>query len=228
VARKPWLDRKDWRDRWIVSETGLVGTLLLSLLYLIVIVGGAVFVMVLVFAAGFPRLALVFGAASVALGLALLWRRILRSNTLWSRVQLRCRLETLPGVMGGWLKATVQATGLPSRPKLAAATLSCTVSAGRNIRCVWKGTQDVSAKLEHAGALTRVPVRFKVPFDLPESRRAHWALLVSFTLPGGDVYSGSFAVPVYETKDAPPEEQQAEDVQTEEDRPGKPIALKLR
>jgi hypothetical protein len=73
-----------------------------------------------------------------------------------------------------------------------------------------------------------VPVRFRIPHDLPASDRARWALHVVFTLPNGEKYGGDFVVPVYETKDAPPEEQRPEDVAIDENRPGEHAALKLR
>lgn len=145
-----------------------------------------------------------------------------------------CHLETLPGVIGGWFKATVEAH-FPRRPPAGVAIVLTNTGfrpdpvmmpfaatrAGalleRGMRRVyWRTSEmiDAAALRPDASGRVRIPVRFWIPPDVPHGPASGpmadaWTLELYASFPGLD-YHAEFLVPVYATDRAPADEQRAE------------------
>jgi hypothetical protein len=114
-------------------------------------------------------------------------------------------MSGLPGVLGGWLRGTIQLPpevpgGIDARVRLV-----CHRRAAGSSRMDY----DVWEAESSARTSSSVPVAFRIPFNLPESdlpdmplkgtMRVSWLLSISASLPGVD-YSSVFDVPVFPTE----------------------------
>lgn len=205
---RPWLLSRPWRRRRIVYGTP---------------VGSGVMVLAWIFF-GLPALfflgAGIVGEVSARTrveGLAVggMLAFVVVAVSYWRFRQWRygdsvCRLITLPGAVGGWLKADVEC-GLPGGGT--AAIRLRNMIPGRRPREVWRmeATVDVPAA---DGGRTLVPVRLQVPRSAdqqlaplqPGSKEwlfgaPFWLLEVEQKLPGIDYFS-QFMVPVYDVPSA--------------------------
>lgn len=220
ARRKPWLVSKEWRERRIVSQG----------------VRGSYFALALAVIGPMAILAVTVGIWHIVEGNPEGWGALLAGATVagvlayvtyqwlaWRKFgKSVCHLETLPGVIGGWFKASVEVK-LPveTRPAVLV-TLGNVLDFGSPT--VW----EISEHVFHA-QLTRiqgdrylVPVRFHIParkdyyvkptwnpnpFTLKLS--GVWVLKIRAELPGMNLGAG-FLVPIFETDEAPPEEQTPE------------------
>lgn len=219
---KPWLDRADWAARRCAgSEAGRTGTVVMFsfLLAFFVVIAGlfALMVFVLTRELGIEHgsaWAVLTGVVVVAVALHTLVTRVRSHGTPWSKVQFSCDLETLPGVIGGWFKAQVEAA-LPAAPR--SVSVQLTLLTGEDpeggATGIWGvvyelASQDVVALVD---GRFRIPVRFHVPQRLAEfDDNPRWGLAVTAKLSDGHSYTSSFSVPIYATSLAPAEEQQSE------------------
>ena len=217
AERKPWLARREWRERRIICYGGPREC------YFALAVAGfglpAFFlgwVGVGKMREGDPDgLPLVLGAGLVGgifAVIALMW---IRRRRFGDSV---CHLETLPGVIGGWFKASAEARLPGEVAPPVQVTLRNVQMLGRVPVTRWEKTYRVSpARLTHLqGHRYLVPVRFKIPPDGGNFATwswwwgGGWVLGVAGELPGMD-FSAFFSVPIFETAEAPPEEQRPEE-----------------
>jgi hypothetical protein len=114
-------------------------------------------------------------------------------------------MSGVPGVLGGWLRGTIQIPPEVPEGIEALVRLVCHRRATGSSRLdydVWE--REVSARTSSS-----MPVAFRIPFNLPESdlpdmpskgtMRVSWLLSISASLPGVD-YSAVFNVPVFPTE----------------------------
>ena len=211
---KPWLRNSYWASRDLVNQSG-VGWVVLGLAYLI----GAALLAAAVMALREPNIESRIGGSVLAVfaiaALAWVTRFRLRHIRYGDTV---CRLITLSGVVGGWFKADVEC-GLP-------------VEAGPVTVRLKNEEEGTYWSMEQLCALTAVSgkkaprsvvnVRLRVPrhpaqkFPHPRMRFAlgrpitgpAWVLELEKKVPGGDLnFRATFGVPIYDTPDAPTEEQ---------------------
>ncbi len=202
--RKPWLARKAWRERRIVSH-GVRGCVLalavpfFGLITLMALIGALVNV------SENP------GEAAQALLVAVIFGGALAAFTYWWRVWTKfgksvCHLETLPGVIGGWFKASVEV-------KLPADVIPSVNVNLENFKIVnrskvtrWKTSDRVLPDrfTRIQGDKYMVPIRFQIPAGKDYFK--YWLLQVKAELPGVDLRA-DFHVPIFETDEAPLEEQ---------------------
>jgi len=114
-------------------------------------------------------------------------------------------MSSVPGVLGGWLRGTIQIP--PEVPEGIEARV-CLVC---HRKATGSSRMDIDAWEAESSARTSssMPVAFRIPFNLPESdlpdmplkgtMRVSWLLSVSASLPGVD-YSSVFNVPVFPTE----------------------------
>jgi hypothetical protein len=111
----------------------------------------------------------------------------------------------VPGVLGGWLRGTIQMPPQVPEGIEALVRLVChrrSAGSSRLSYDVWEATSS-------ARTSSSMPVAFRIPFNLPESdlpdmpskgtMRVSWLLSISASLPGVD-YSAVFDVPVFPTE----------------------------
>jgi hypothetical protein len=114
-------------------------------------------------------------------------------------------MSGVPGVLGGWLRGTIQMPPQVPEGTEASVRLVCErrrSGSGPPTYDVWKG--EVSARTS-----SRIAVAFRIPFNLPESDLPDmpsrgtmwvtWLLSISASLPGVD-YTAVFDVPVFPTE----------------------------
>jgi hypothetical protein len=204
---KPWLARKEWRERRIISH-GVRGCFFalaipfFGLLALMCLVG----VLVNVFenpgeAARALLVGAIFGGALA--GVTYWWRN-------WKKFgKSVCHLETLPGVIGGWFKASVEVK-LPADvpPAIKVKLENFKIVGGRPAVKVtkWKTRELVSPDrfTRIQGDRYMVPVRFQIPAG--EDYYKDWLLQVKAEFPGVNLRA-DFLVPIFETDEVPLEEQ---------------------
>jgi len=215
AQRKPWLASKEWRERRIVVTHGMRDVFFtLAVAFIGPMAIGAVTWGILGIVAGHPR-----GWGGIFLGAMLsaflagfryswrAWRKFSKSV---------CHLETLPGVIGGWFKASVEVK-LPveTRP-----TVLVRLENHKGAGTVWEISERVlpAQFTRIQGDRYLVPVRFHIPARKdyyaktpwnPLRRCESWRLTITAELPGPDL-NPVFQVPIFETDEAPPEEQTPE------------------
>jgi hypothetical protein len=114
-------------------------------------------------------------------------------------------MSGVPGVLGGWLRGTIQMPPQVPEGTEARVRLVChrrSTGSSRLSYDVWE--EEASARTSSS-----VPVAFRIPFNLPASdlpdmpskgtMRVSWLLSVEASLPGVD-YSAVFNVPVFPTE----------------------------
>jgi hypothetical protein len=114
-------------------------------------------------------------------------------------------MSGVPGVLGGWLRGTIEMPPQVPEGTEARVRLVCErqrSGSGPPTYDVWE--DEVSARTSSS-----VPVAFRIPFNLPQSdlpgmpskgtMRVSWLLSISASLPGVD-YSAVFDVPVFPTE----------------------------
>ena len=114
-------------------------------------------------------------------------------------------MSGVPGVLGGWLRGTIQMPPQVPEGTEARVRLVChrrSTGSSRFSYDVWE--EEASARTSSS-----MPVAFRIPFNLPQSdlpdmpstgtMRVSWLLSVSASLPGVD-YSAVFNVPVFATE----------------------------
>jgi hypothetical protein len=114
-------------------------------------------------------------------------------------------MSGVPGVLGGWLRGTIQMPTQVPEGTEARVSLACQRKGSGSRQPsydVWK--EEVSARISPG-----LPVSFRIPFNLPASdlpdmpskgtMRVSWLLSISASLPGVD-YSAVFDVPVFPTE----------------------------
>jgi hypothetical protein len=201
---KPWLARKEWAERRIYRIDGLRG-------YTIVL---------LIVSLGLPALAAVFLATDVdtrvmggvcALGTGIAIARWFLDRRFGTPV---CMLETLPGVIGGKFKATVEAR-LPRISDAVTVTLSHVVY-DDGYTTIWKTSYEVpGSTLAHdVDGRVSIPVCVAIPTrpgmpHVPITRSywmdyGEWHLTLSATMPLKN-FSVTFPVPVFATGDTTPQ-----------------------
>ena len=199
-GRKPWLKRKDWAARRIYRIDGFRGFT----------------IMLLVASLGLPALAIVIVSRDIEMiamgGLALLGTvfaivRWLLDRRFGTPV---CLLETLPGVIGGKFKATVEAK-LPPIPEAVTITLSHVVY-DDGYTTIWTTSHEVPGPtLTHnIDGCVSIPVRVDIPQrpgmpHVPVTKSywldyGEWHLTVSAPMPGKN-FSVTFRVPVFAIDD---------------------------
>ena len=212
AQRKPWLVG-EWRERRIVTSQGLRGVfvaLALAVMGPLAIIGVAVGIRGLL--EGHPEQleALPLGAifAIVPAFVTYVWLKGRKS------VNSVLHLETLPGVIGGWFKASVEV-------KLPVETLPTVLVKLENRTTqsiVWEISQRVfPAQLTRIqGDRYLVPVRFHIPArkdyytdTVAGTGAGYWHLKITAELPGVNL-DVTFNVPIFETDEALPEEQTPE------------------
>ena len=210
---KPWLWRDDWaqgyaRPEWRSTAVtwGAAGVLCL-----LVSVPGVVAI---------PRawntghrwempVALVFPLA----GLYLLSHSAIAALRESKFRQMRLKLSTLPGVLGGRVEGNLETTFVfpPGTQMTLTLTLTCVhsyVSGSGDSRshwetALWQDTQIATAYLGGPGS--SIPVAFTVPYDAREtdggnpSDEIFWKLVATAALPGLD-FRAAFRVPVFKTE----------------------------
>jgi hypothetical protein len=197
-----------------VSEQSGWLTIFIACLVVFVIASGAFVTWLLGFAAGEPALGSIGAGLLLAGGSWVLLRRVRSHGTRWSVVKFSCRLETLPGVIGGWFKAQVDAE-LPAAPESASVRLA--FLEGGDVEGAPTGIWSVVYELGSSDLIAigdgrfRIPVRFQIPSRLADfTDDPRWVLTTRVKLSGQTSYSGSFVVPIYRTQQAPASEQQPE------------------
>lgn len=216
AQRKPWLASKEWRERRIVSSHGVRGfffALALAGFGLPAIITIAIGIWGVV--EGHPDgvVFLVLGAFYAG-GLAVAryqwgtWRKFGQSV---------CHLETLPGVIGDWFKASVEVKlPIETRPAVLVRLENFKI-VGEMRETVWEISERVfTANLPRIkGDRYLVPVRFQIPARkdyyvkadwLPWKTGGGWLLEITAEVPGVDLHA-AFRVPIFETDEAPAEEQ---------------------
>jgi len=212
AQRKPWLPV--WSSRRIESSRevrGLYVALAFAVMGPIAVLGVTVGLWNVVEGNLAGSGALLIIGAMFAGGLAIVTYWWLRARKFGKTV---CDLETLPGVIGGWFKASV-AVRLPvETPPTVLVRLENFRQLPRARITVWEISERVSP-----AQLTRiqsdrylVPVRFRIPDrqDYYWKGEGGWLLKITAELPGIDL-DASFWVPIFETDEAPPEEQTPEE-----------------
>jgi hypothetical protein len=114
-------------------------------------------------------------------------------------------MSGVPGVLGGWLRGTIQIPPQVPEETEARVRLVCE----RKRSGSGPPTYEVWNEESSARTSSRMPVAFRIPFNLPESdlpempskgtMRVSWLLSISASLPGVD-YSAVFNVPVFPTE----------------------------
>jgi hypothetical protein len=217
LGSQPWLARRDWRERRIVSQGGVKD------FYFVLGTGVFGFAAVFLLACLVPGmrcseadpdsgiLPFLLGSVScgaIAASILYLW---LRQKKFGNSI---CLLETLPGVIGGWFKATIEVT-LPLKPPPAVTvTLVNSMKAGRAAVRIWETSRRVWLEPIPGPRENRyrIPVRLHIPDEHKEYATwswlsgGGWCLSVRAELPGIDFFA-TFLVPIYKTDKAPPEEQ---------------------
>jgi len=213
LAGRPWLRVDAWRRREIIAGR-LVGTPVLLLAY--VFIGGpALFFFWLAIvdpptASGeSPRIAgLIMGPTLGFIVVGLTYWRL----RYWKYGDSVCRLLTLPGRIGGWLKADVECALPAGGDDVVIVRLRNMIQAGRSAREVWRMEQRIVVPVQ--GARSVVPVRLQIPrardqrLLAPEAGLLNrfaapwWVLEVEKQVPGID-FKTAFGVPVYDVPEMP-------------------------
>lgn len=193
AQRKPWLARKPWRERRIVNyggPRGLYFALALVAFGIPAIFLGVVGVGQMV--EGDPDGVFNLGGAALCAGIlafiTYLWLRRRRFGTSV------CHLETLPGVIGGWFKASIEFTLPVEAPGPVLVSLINSKMVGRRPVTCWETSQRVSTtRFTRVGANRYlVPVRFRIPAAAADYATWNWLtgggwfLSVKAELPGMD------------------------------------------
>jgi hypothetical protein len=219
AQRKPWLVGA-WRERRIVAGQGVRGVfaaLALAVTGPMPIIGVAVGIRAMV-DGHLSGLKFIFAGAMFAIFPAFvtyLWLKERKS------VNSVLHLETLPGVIGGWFKASVE-VNLPveTLPTVLVKLKNMFAEGrkGKDSGFIWEISQRVfPAQLTRIqGDRYLIPVRFYIPArkDYYTDTGAgtgygYWHLKITAELPGVNL-DVTFNVPIFETDEAPPEEQTPE------------------
>ena len=195
---KPWLARKAWRERRIVSHGAR----------------GCFFALAIPFF-GIPTILCLIGIlinlpenpgeAGMALFIGSVFGGALAVTTYWWRNWRKfgksvCHLETLPGVIGGWFKASVEVK-LPAdvTPPVKVELKNFKMVGGRHpVTLVkWETSENIlPERYTHIkGKWYMLPIRFQIP-----ARKDYypgWSLRVRAKFPGVDL-NASFLVPIFE------------------------------
>jgi hypothetical protein len=222
---QPWLARADWRRRELRHVSGIgAGVFALGT----VVFGGLAFGWFSLnhadrsdawLALLFPGIVLLVPVGLLARGW---WRRLRHGESV-------CRLLTLPGVVGGWLRADVECNlrgGGEARivvwliNRLRGANMTALLTGAFERDGLWRMSQEVSVAVAPAGR-TVIPVRLHVPRDprqyyrLPDGRpnspASHlrsneepaWVLVLAQRRSGRTDFLAMFEVPVFDAPDAP-------------------------
>ncbi len=216
ASTAPWLGREDWAAGWVESTTGgrgLVVAIWAFTLIWNVMSWWALIEAIRGNAGGDTWVAPLFPAAG--LGLLALAVHVTRHQQRWGRSRLR--LLTSPGVLGGPLRCVLHASPALAGAETLQVALHCIGAkpgrgAIRPIQHLWHHEERIPRARFELGDLTRVPLAFRLPYDLPEAhpRRqgedAIWTLRAHATLPGVD-YDATFELPVFRTAESSPSEE---------------------
>ena len=204
---RPWLWSDEWRDGrfepWH-TKSGALGMLVVALIW-DAVTGGGMWALQAGgnWDGGSVIWAIAFSAAGVFLtGYAI--RGILQQ---WKYPAAVFRMETVPGVLGGRMKGSVQVPDVVPPEAEASVSIGC--------ERIWKGGKGSSViKLWEDRARLRVPasrsipVDFTIPYDLPPSdapgsapaNPIHWHVTVGARMPGVDYEALFRNVPVFATE----------------------------
>lgn len=226
-----WLRRPEWAARrlvyragWFTESSSGAGRIEKLLVGILALLGLPCFAAVAYTIVG------AFGAIPtgvgivVAVGLGYLLLRAFGGGSAHGihRYEYVCHLETLPGVIGGWFKAWVEAS-LPDRPNRFLIELAHSVPGHRGSRRTWSdGYRVPPTAVETSAGRYRIPARFQIPRDVPHKpieppslgmwAGPRWTLRVVAEMPRGQVCRGIFEVPIFKTDQAPIQEQEAEEL----------------
>ena len=199
---KPWLARKHWRERRIVSHG----------------VRGCFFALAIPFF-GLPAL-LSFTAALYHLfqNHRIVWGALFTGTLFGSALagviyhwlhwrkfgKSICYLETLPGVIGGWFKAVVEVNMSGHLPPSALLSLeNFKFEGGQPLfkLTAWETSERVlPSRFRHIkGNRYQIQVRFQIPPR--KDYYANWGLTLKAEIPGVNI-SAYFDVPIFETDEA--------------------------
>lgn len=138
------------------------------------------------------------GLAAAALHQFLVWRKFGRSVLV---------LETIPGVVGGQIRATVKANVLLELRSPARVTLSCAVPMRKSDMVLWQEETLIHQEaFRHNHSGTLIPVAFNIPADgrpteIADGRTSlYWMISVSAEAKGAD-YQAAFHVPVFKSEE---------------------------
>jgi hypothetical protein len=213
LTGRPWLRVHAWRRREIVFGSP-VGTGVLLLAYLFFGAPALLFLW-----AGFTDSPTQSGASLRIAGLLLgsLLGFILVALTYWRLRHWRygnsvCRLITLPGRLGGWLKADVDCALPGGADDTVTVRLKNMEPRGRSVAELWRMEQRMAVPVQ--GERTVVAVRLQIPRAMGQrvlSPNASamdrfaapwWVLEVEKKVPGID-FLAQFGVPVYDVPEMP-------------------------
>jgi hypothetical protein len=197
--QRPWLARKAWRERRIVSHGAR----------------GCFFALAIPFF-GIPTILCLIGAlitmfknpgeAVRAIVVGAFFGGALAVVTYWWRNWRKfgksvCHLETLPGVIGGWFRASVEVK-LPGdvTPPVKVTLDNFKIVGGKAmVRLIkWEANESVLPdRFTHIqGDRYMVPVRFQIPDR--KDYYVDWQLQVKAEFPGVNM-NAAFIVPIFET-----------------------------
>lgn len=228
VDDAPWLNKKEWAEGRIRSQTGNVA----GLLWVIALLWNGFMWPVVVLLWGDPEKSAMLKVLAIfcVVGVLLLFWAI-RDTLAWFRFGTSIfELASNPGVIGGALEGRVQ-TRLKSRPKAPVqVTLSCNRRVTERVRrtkyddnrnrsgtreetvvrteLLWQGGCKLQpeALVQGPRGLT-IPVRIEIPSGSAGTDATDpndeilWHLGVTVDLPGAD-FGAAFSVPVFETEDS--------------------------
>jgi hypothetical protein len=212
---QPWLKNRRWKSGRIRDQSSKF--VFFSILFSIILNGFACLVMVSVFqdhAAGnalfiFPVILIIAGAAMLAWTIRQIMVRVKFGRSVFE-------LETLPGVIGGYLAGTIRAPVILDAAKGVKLELECCqIAHGRDFtgkttapreETLLTARQTLGHDLPHDGRCTCIPVSFEIPANAKPSgyggpSSIFWRLRARAAMSGAD-YDASFIVPVYQVPNA--------------------------
>jgi hypothetical protein len=208
---RPWLWSDEWREGRLQSwesRRGSIGFLVVALIWDAATIGGASAVGARdAWDPGTILWAVLFSAA----GLFLTGLSIYQLLQRWKYSGSVFRLESVPGVLGGRLKGTVQMPDQVLPEAKATVSILCErTSRGGRSTTTWKLWEDRTHLIVPASR--SIPVDFRIPYDLPPSDAPgssptspiRWHVTVAARMPGVDYRTSFHDVPVFATDASDP------------------------
>ena len=225
---EPWLWREDWTSRRI--QSGSPAGVIIFTVFAIGFGGfGGIFVIGAVRTEEeFSLLELLFASIFPLIGLAMFIGVLYTAARYFKYGRSTCQLETLPGVIGGWLRATAYSNiqlGPNDHVRIRLSCIRRHVTGSGDNRTThrdlkWQETLTLPANAFSTGAAlgsTAIPIAFYIPRDCQAttlenaSDRILWQVDLNAEVPGIDL-SASYEVPIFVTPDStdtpPPEAQE--------------------
>jgi len=211
-----WRQRDDWASGWLESTNG--GRAAVVILWLFTLFWNAMSWFLMIEArrgnaTGATELAPVFPA--VGLGILALAVYVTLQQRKWGRSRLE--LSTVPGVLGGPLRCVLHASPALAQAEALDVSVDCNGPEPgegkiRLVKHLWHYDERVPRARFDVGEEARVPLEFRLPYQLPESdprwggEDPVWSLSVHAEVSGVD-YQVRFDLPVFRTSESSPEEE---------------------